>query len=64
MQQAALKQCYNQCTVVAIGASSGSVVSILCAIGVAIVGAATGYFAYQRKKLCFKNSGGEIPSTT
>ncbi|KAI4805173.1 hypothetical protein KUCAC02_009801, partial [Chaenocephalus aceratus] len=36
-------------------ASSGSVAGILSAIGVAIVGAATGYYTYQKKKLCFKN---------
>ncbi|KAI9530489.1 hypothetical protein NQZ68_004507, partial [Dissostichus eleginoides] len=36
-------------------ASSGSVAGILSAIGVAIVGAATGYYTYHKKKLCFKN---------
>ncbi|KAF3843026.1 hypothetical protein F7725_001875 [Dissostichus mawsoni] len=36
-------------------ASSGSVAGILSAIGVAIVGAATGYYTYRKKKLCFKN---------
>ncbi|KAJ4933280.1 hypothetical protein JOQ06_030113 [Pogonophryne albipinna] len=36
-------------------ASSGSVAGILSAIGVAIVGAAAGYYTYHKKKLCFKN---------
>ncbi|XP_062312723.1 uncharacterized protein si:ch211-39i22.1 [Osmerus eperlanus] len=37
-------------------ASSGSAVAgILSAVGVALVGAISGYFAYQKKKLCFKN---------
>uniref|UniRef100_A0A3Q1KAQ8 Uncharacterized protein n=1 Tax=Anabas testudineus TaxID=64144 RepID=A0A3Q1KAQ8_ANATE len=36
-------------------ASSGTLAGILCAIGVAAVGAVTGYFTYQRKQLCFKN---------
>ncbi|KAK5861260.1 hypothetical protein PBY51_022670 [Eleginops maclovinus] len=36
-------------------ASSGSVAGILSAVAVAIVGAVTGYFTYQKKKLCFKN---------
>ncbi|XP_029314532.1 fibrous sheath CABYR-binding protein [Cottoperca gobio] len=35
--------------------SSGSVVGILCAVAVAVVGAIVGYFTYQHKKLCFKN---------
>ncbi|XP_041933884.1 CD99 antigen-like protein 2 isoform X4 [Alosa sapidissima] len=33
---------------------SGKIAGILAAVGVAIVGAASGYFAYQKKKLCFK----------
>lgn len=36
-------------------ASSGSLAGILCAIVVAVVGAAGGYFTYQKKKLCFKD---------
>lgn len=39
-------------------ANSGSLAGILCAIGVAAVGAVTGYFTYQRKQLCFKNRQG------
>lgn len=38
-------------------AGSGKVAGILGAIGVALVGAASGYFAYQKKKLCFKPQG-------
>ncbi|XP_061698591.1 cytochrome c1 isoform X2 [Syngnathoides biaculeatus] len=34
---------------------SGSLAAILCAVAVAVVGAAAGYFTYQKKKLCFKN---------
>ncbi|XP_008279280.1 CD99 antigen-like protein 2 [Stegastes partitus] len=34
---------------------SGSLAGILSAVGVAAVGAVTGYFTYQKKKLCFKN---------
>nr|XP_057938851.1 germ cell nuclear acidic protein isoform X2 [Doryrhamphus excisus] len=41
--------------------SSGSLAAILCALGVAIVGAATGYYTYQKKKLCFKNMQEEDP---
>ncbi|XP_055360926.1 cell surface glycoprotein 1 isoform X3 [Betta splendens] len=36
------------------GASSTTLAGILCAIGVAAVGAVAGYFTYQRKQLCFK----------
>ncbi|XP_040912998.1 CD99 antigen-like protein 2 isoform X7 [Toxotes jaculatrix] len=36
-------------------ASSSSLAAILSGIGVAAVGAVTGYFTYQKKKLCFKN---------
>lgn len=36
-------------------AGSGSLAAILSTIGVAAVGAVTGYFTYQKKKLCFKN---------
>lgn len=39
-------------------ASSSSLAGILSTIGVAIVGAVTGYFTYQKKKLCFKNRQG------
>ncbi|XP_029386494.1 brain acid soluble protein 1 [Echeneis naucrates] len=35
--------------------SSNSLTGILCTVGVALVGAVTGYFTYQKKKLCFKN---------
>ncbi|XP_054643727.1 skin secretory protein xP2 isoform X2 [Dunckerocampus dactyliophorus] len=41
--------------------NSGSLAAILCALGVAIVGAATGYYTYQKKKLCFKNMQEEDP---
>lgn len=39
-------------------ASSTTLAGILCAIGVAAVGAVTGYFTYQRKQLCFKDRQG------
>ncbi|CAL8265862.1 unnamed protein product [Lota lota] len=34
---------------------SGSLAGILSALCVALVGSVSGYFAYQKKKLCFKN---------
>ncbi|XP_046902813.1 protein TsetseEP isoform X2 [Hypomesus transpacificus] len=44
-------------------ASSGSAVAgILSAVGVALVGAISGYVAYQKKKLCFKNRGADPES--
>uniref|UniRef100_A0A8C2X1Q6 CD99 molecule n=1 Tax=Cyclopterus lumpus TaxID=8103 RepID=A0A8C2X1Q6_CYCLU len=39
-------------------AGSGQIAGIASAIGVALLGAATSYFAYQKKKLCFKIQGG------
>ncbi|KAF3857303.1 hypothetical protein F7725_009162 [Dissostichus mawsoni] len=39
-------------------AGSGKVAGIASAIGVALLGAASSYFAYQKKKLCFKIQGG------
>eukprot|EP00066_Takifugu_rubripes_P003681 XP_003966452.1 PREDICTED: CD99 antigen-like isoform X1 [Takifugu rubripes] len=42
-------------------ASAGPIAGIISAIGVAVVGAASSYFAYQKKKLCFKIQGGEDP---
>ncbi|KAK7893067.1 hypothetical protein WMY93_022219 [Mugilogobius chulae] len=39
----------------------GKVAGILSAVGVALVGAASSYFAYQKKKLCFKVQGGQDP---
>ncbi|CAL8372480.1 unnamed protein product [Arctogadus glacialis] len=36
-------------------AGSGSLAGILSALCVALVGSVSGYFAYQKKKLCFKN---------
>lgn len=40
-------------------ASAGPLAGIISAIGVAVVGAASSYFAYQKKKLCFKIQGGQ-----
>ncbi|XP_029112939.1 CD99 antigen-like protein 2 isoform X3 [Scleropages formosus] len=40
-------------------AGSGPVAGILSAVGVAILGAATSFFAYQKKKWCFKVQGGD-----
>ncbi|XP_054480101.1 CD99 molecule isoform X1 [Anoplopoma fimbria] len=42
-------------------ASTGKVAGIASAIGVALLGAASSYFAYQKKKLCFKIQGGADP---
>ncbi|XP_061925176.1 germ cell nuclear acidic protein isoform X2 [Entelurus aequoreus] len=41
--------------------NSGTVAAILCAMGVAVVGAATGYYTYQKKKLCFRTIQEEDP---
>ncbi|KAM9327960.1 CD99 molecule isoform 2-T2 [Pholidichthys leucotaenia] len=40
---------------------SGPLAGIISAVGVALVGAASSYFAYQKKKLCFKMQGGADP---
>ncbi|KAF7644635.1 hypothetical protein LDENG_00218670 [Lucifuga dentata] len=42
-------------------AGSGQIAGIVSAIGVALLGAASSYFAYQKKKLCFKLQGGADP---
>ncbi|XP_033834466.1 CD99 molecule isoform X1 [Periophthalmus magnuspinnatus] len=44
-------------------AGSGPIAGIVSAIGVALVGAASSYFAYQKKKLCFKVQGGQDPES-
>ncbi|KAM7365229.1 hypothetical protein PAMP_016174 [Pampus punctatissimus] len=44
-------------------AGTGQIAGIVSAIGAAILGAATSYFAYQKKKLCFKLQGGEDPES-
>ncbi|KAG7257380.1 hypothetical protein CRUP_006075 [Coryphaenoides rupestris] len=44
-------------------AGGGQIAGIASAIGVAIMGAASGYFAYQKKKLCFKLQGGADPES-
>ncbi|XP_036397261.1 CD99 molecule isoform X4 [Megalops cyprinoides] len=41
---------------------SGQIAGIVSAVGVAIIGAASSYFAYQKKKLCFKIQGGDPES--
>ncbi len=38
----------------------GAMAAIISSVGVAILGAASSYFAYQKKKLCFKVQGGEF----
>ncbi|KAK5610912.1 hypothetical protein CRENBAI_024685 [Crenichthys baileyi] len=43
--------------------SSGPIAGIISAVGVALVGAASSYFAYQKKKLCFKMQGGADPES-
>ncbi|XP_077370616.1 CD99 molecule isoform X1 [Festucalex cinctus] len=42
-------------------AGSGTIAAIASTIGVALLGAASSYFAYQKKKLCFKLQGGADP---
>ncbi|XP_030602516.1 CD99 molecule isoform X1 [Archocentrus centrarchus] len=44
-------------------AGSGPLAGIISAVGVALVGAASSYFAYQKKKLCFKMQGGADPES-
>ncbi|XP_047432612.1 CD99 molecule isoform X1 [Mugil cephalus] len=44
-------------------AGSGQIAGIASAIGVALLGAASSYFAYQKKKLCFKLQGGSDPES-
>ncbi|XP_042572370.1 CD99 molecule [Cyprinus carpio] len=41
----------------------GDMAAIISSVGVAILGAASSYFAYQKKKLCFKVQGGEDPES-
>ncbi|XP_051564398.1 cytochrome c1-like isoform X8 [Myxocyprinus asiaticus] len=41
---------------------SGTVVGVVCGIAVAAIGAITGYFTYQKKKLCFKVQRGDPES--
>ncbi|KAL7845621.1 hypothetical protein AOLI_G00238130 [Acnodon oligacanthus] len=45
------------------GAQGGQMAGIISAVGVAILGAASSYFAYQKKKLCFKIQGGTDPES-
>lgn len=40
--------------------TGGAMAAIISSVGVAIFGAASSYFAYQKKKLCFKVQGGEF----
>ncbi|XP_066562067.1 CD99 antigen isoform X2 [Amia ocellicauda] len=44
-------------------AGSSKIAGIVSAVGVALLGAASSYFAYQKKKLCFKVSGGADPES-
>ncbi|XP_034029406.1 CD99 molecule isoform X3 [Thalassophryne amazonica] len=39
-------------------AGSGQIAGIVSAVAMALVGAASSYIAYQKKKLCFKGQGG------
>ncbi|KAK2908950.1 hypothetical protein Q8A67_004787 [Cirrhinus molitorella] len=41
----------------------GAMAAIISSVGVAILGAASSYFAYQKKKLCFKIQGGQDPES-
>uniref|UniRef100_A0AAY5F3M1 CD99 molecule n=1 Tax=Electrophorus electricus TaxID=8005 RepID=A0AAY5F3M1_ELEEL len=45
------------------GAQGSQVAGILSGLGVLIVGAASSYFAYYKKKLCFKIQGGADPES-
>ncbi|XP_041637585.1 CD99 molecule isoform X2 [Cheilinus undulatus] len=42
-------------------AGGGQIAGIVSAVGMALLGAASSYFAYQKKKLCFKMQGGQDP---
>ncbi|CAJ1087168.1 CD99 antigen-like protein 2 isoform X1 [Xyrichtys novacula] len=44
-------------------AGGGQIAGIVSAVGVAILGAASSYIAYQKKKLCFKLQGGQDPES-
>ncbi|XP_040031229.2 CD99 molecule isoform X1 [Gasterosteus aculeatus] len=44
-------------------AGPGQIAGIVSAVGVALLGAASSYFAYQKKKLCFKLKGGADPES-
>ncbi|KAM6957927.1 CD99 molecule [Tautogolabrus adspersus] len=44
-------------------AGGGQIAGIVSAVGVALLGAASSYFAYQKKKLCFKIQGGQDPES-
>lgn len=50
--------CNCVCVFCVAEADAGTVAGIASAIGVALLGAASSYFAYQKKKLCFKIQGG------
>ncbi|XP_056628569.1 CD99 molecule isoform X1 [Triplophysa dalaica] len=41
----------------------GALAGIISSVGVALIGAASGYIAYQKKKLCFKIQGGQDPES-
>ncbi|KAG1937752.1 CD99 antigen-like protein [Pimephales promelas] len=41
----------------------GAMAAIISSVGVALLGAASSYFAYQKKKLCFKIQGGADPES-
>ncbi|XP_073698349.1 CD99 molecule isoform X1 [Garra rufa] len=43
--------------------NGGAMAAIISSVGVAILGAASSYFAYQKKKLCFKIQGGQDPES-
>ncbi|KAI3366253.1 hypothetical protein L3Q82_009715 [Scortum barcoo] len=51
------------CVVCLAEAGSGQIAGIVSAIGVALLGAASSYIAYQKKKLCFKLQGGADPES-
>ncbi|CAL8291151.1 unnamed protein product [Lota lota] len=44
-------------------AGAGQIAGIASAVGMAVLGAASSYFAYQKKKLCFKIQGGADPES-
>ncbi|KAK3510715.1 hypothetical protein QTP70_015987 [Hemibagrus guttatus] len=44
-------------------AEGGQMAGIISAVAVAVFGAASSYFAYQKKKLCFKVQGGTDPES-
>ncbi|XP_058625803.1 CD99 molecule isoform X1 [Onychostoma macrolepis] len=54
---------YNENGDVSAPPQGGAMAAIISSVGVALLGAASSYFAYQKKKLCFKVQGGQDPES-